>query len=136
MRPSSLIAPFLLAFLASPASAQCGPGHSGHSGNSGHQGHPSQEPAPKKVTATNTLCPVMGREVKPGRDREVVVRGKTYLVCCDGCGPAMAENYDKYLDADGRPRNAPKDPGPAKKDSKEKEARPAPPAPPAEGHKH
>ena len=133
MRPSALIAPFLLAFLASPASAQCGSGHPGHGG---HQGHTSRDPEPRKVTATNTLCPVMGREVKPGRNREVVVRGKTYLVCCDGCGPAMAEDYDKYLDADGRPRNAPKGTAPGKKEPKEGEPRPAPPAPPAEGHKH
>lgn len=133
MRPSHLIAPFLLAFVASPASAQCGPGHSGHSS---HHGSQSQEPAPKKVTATNTLCPVMGREVKPGRDREVVVRGKTYLVCCDGCGPEMAEHYDKYLDADGRPRNAPKETAPDKKVPAEGEPRPTPAAPPSEPHKH
>ena len=50
----------------------------------------------------------MGRAVKPGRDREVVVGGKTYLVCCDGCGPEMAEHKEKYLDKDGKPLNTPK----------------------------
>lgn len=133
MNNSTLLASIFFTALAIPVSAQCGPGHSG---SRGHQGHPSQEPAPKKVTATNTLCPVMGRDVKPGRDREVVVRGKTYLVCCDGCGPEMAENYDKYFDAEGRPRNAPKGTASEKTVPKEEQARPAPSAPPSEPHKH
>ena len=48
----------------------------------------------------------MGRPVKAVRDREVVVGGSTYLVCCDGCGPELAEHRGKYLDPDGRPLNA------------------------------
>lgn len=120
MKPSLLLLP-ALALLALPAQAQCGPGHHGFQRPSGHAGH--QESAPtKKVQATNTLCPVMGQPVQPGRDREVVVRGNHYLVCCDGCGPEMAEHYDKYLDPEGRPLN-----DPARKD-------PAPAQPPAPGH--
>lgn len=135
----SLLNPVLFlaaAFLVStPAFAQCGGGHRGHSGHSGHGGHGSrpdhsghQDSGPK-VTATNTLCPVMGRSVKAGRDREVVVGGKTYLVCCDGCGPEMAEHREKYLDKDGKPLNAPKK-APEKKD----EAKPEPS--PSSQHQH
>lgn len=75
----------------------------------GHGGHSQPDPPRPKVRATNTICPVMGQPVKPGRDREVVIQGGYYLVCCDGCGPKMAEQPSKYLDEDGRPRNAPKD---------------------------
>ena len=101
----------LVATLSSPLPQGCG--SSGHS-QGGHGSHGSQsqpEPSRPKVRATNTLCPVMGQPVKPGRDREVVIRGNYYLVCCDGCGPNMADNPDKYLDQEGRPKNAPKDEG-------------------------
>lgn len=98
-----------LAAITTPAQAQCGPSHGGQGGCGSGHGHGSAGEKPsKKVTATNTLCPVMGREVKPGRDREVVVGGRTYLVCCDGCGPELAEHKDKYLDKNGMPLNAPK----------------------------
>ena len=99
----------LVATLSSPLPQGCGT--SGHS-QGGHGSHGSQsqaEPSRPKVRATNTLCPVMGQPVKPERDREVVIRGNYYLVCCDGCGPNMADNPDKYLDKEGRPKNAPKD---------------------------
>ena len=101
----------LAAMLATPFPQGCGSG--GHS-QGGHGSHGSQslpEPSRPKVRSTNTLCPVMGQPVKPGRDREVVIRGNYYLVCCDGCGPDMADNPDKYLDKEGRPKNAPKDEG-------------------------
>lgn len=125
-----------LAASATPAQAQCGSsrggGHANHGSSPDHRNH--QESPTNKVQATNTVCPVMGRPVKPGRDREVVVRENYYLVCCDGCGPEMSENYDKYLDKEGRPLNTPSkdEKAPAKKDEK-----PAPPAPPThEGHQH
>ncbi len=97
----------LAATLATPLPQGCGGGHS----QGGHGGHsrPAESSQPR-VKATNTLCPVMSQPVKPGKDREVVIRGNYYLVCCDGCGPLMAENPDKYLDKEGRPKNAPKDP--------------------------
>ena len=104
-----LFSALLLAALLAPPQS--------HGGHSGHSGHSSQGPSPSrsrqeesapKVKATNTVCPVMGRAVKPGRDREVVIRGNYYLVCCDGCGPEMSEHYDKYLDKDGKPLNTPK----------------------------
>ena len=62
--------------VATPAAAQCGGGHSGHSGHGSHgsrQDHSRHQDTGPKVTATNTVCPVMGRPVKAGRDREVVV---------------------------------------------------------------
>ena len=96
----------LAATLASPLPQGCG--HSGHS--DAPQRHAQAEPDTTKVRATNTICPVMGNAVKPGRDREVVVGGEYYLVCCESCGPEMAEHRDKYLDKDGRPKNSPKEP--------------------------
>ena len=93
----------LAATLATPFPQGCGSG--GHS----QGGHSQPEPSQSKVRATNTLCPVMSQPVKPGRDREVVIRGNYYLVCCDGCGPLMADNPDKYFDKEGRPRNEPRD---------------------------
>jgi hypothetical protein len=76
----------------------------------------------------------MGEAVKPGRDQEVVIRGRSYLVCCDGCGPKMAEHYDEYLDQDGRPLNDPKrDPN---ADPKKDAEKPMPPPPAHEGHQH
>lgn len=122
----------LVALSSSPAFGQCGPGHGGHGGHGGHDSGNSharhEEPAPK-VTATNKVCPVMGRPVKAGRDMQVVVGGNTYLVCCPGCGPEMAEHKEKYLGKDGKPLNAPKEEDPKKEEPKPE---PAPQAP----HKH
>ena len=87
-----------------PSFAQCS-AHSGHGDHATHD-HAGNQDSARKVTATNTLCPVMGEAVKPGRDKEVVVNGNTYLVCCDGCGPEMAEHKEAYLDKDGKPLNA------------------------------
>ena len=142
MNVSTLLLPALLALSVAPAYAQCGGGPSGHGGGqSGHstaQDHSGHQDSGPKVKATNTICPVMGREVKPGRDREVVIRGNYYLVCCDGCGPDMSENHDKYLDKEGQPLNDPKrnpkaDP---KSEPKKDEGKPAPAAPAHEGHQH
>lgn len=130
----------ILAASAAPAQAQCGPsrggGHANHGSSADHRNH--QESSTNKVHAINTICPAMEQPVKPGRDREVVIRGNYYLVCCDGCGPELAENYDKYFDKEGRPLNAPsKDDGTSTRKD-EKPAPPAPaPAPPAHGgHQH
>ncbi len=124
--------PILFFMAMTPAFAQ----HS-HSGGSSQpspsrsRDYSGQEDNEPKVHATNTICPVMGRPVKPGRDREVVIRGNYYLVCCDGCGPDMSEHYDKYLDKEGRPLNDPKrQPKPDPKKDADKPV-PAPPAPKA-----
>jgi len=57
---------------------------------------------------TNTICPVMGNAVTPGKSPIVKVRGRQYYVCCAGCAPKLEKDPDKYLDKDGRPKNAPK----------------------------
>ncbi len=124
MSISTLIFPTLLALSVAPAYAQCGHHHDGAMDHSGHQ-----EGGPE-VRATNTVCPVMGEAVSPGHDREVFVRGNYYLVCCGGCGPELAAHYDKYLDQDGMPLNAPhRDPRSAKE-------RPAPAPDAHEEHRH
>ncbi len=134
MNISNLLLPTLLTLSVAPAHAQCGGGQSGHGGHSAVQDHSGHQDSDPKVKATNTICPVMGREVKPGRDREVVIRGNYYLVCCDGCGPDMSENHDKYLDKEGQPRNDPKrDP---KADPKKEVEKPVPAPPVHEGHQH
>lgn len=134
MNASSLILPLLLLAVV-PAMAQCGPGHGGHSGHGDSGDHPGHiQETGSKVKATNTICPVMGQPVKPGRDREVVIRGNYYLVCCDGCGPEMSEHYDKYLDPDGRPLNDPKRKAP--EDPKRDGEKPAPNPQGHEGHQH
>lgn len=99
------------AALTMPIPQSCGhsgQSHGGHGGHGGHKGPAQPEPSRPKVRATNTVCPVMGQPVVPGRDREVVLPEGYYLVCCDGCGPELADHKDKYLDKDGRPKNAPK----------------------------
>lgn len=54
-------------------------------------------PAP----ATNTVCPVMGGKVTAGKSPTVVVRGRTYLLCCNGCDAKLKANPDTYLSKDG-----------------------------------
>ncbi|MBI1754040.1 MAG: hypothetical protein HY014_10160 [Acidobacteria bacterium] len=125
----------LLLLSALPALAQCGSGRGGHSGHGGSGDHSAHvQEAESKGKATNTICPVMGQPVKPGRDREVVVRGNHYLVCCDGCGPEMSEHDDKYLDPEGRPLNDPKRKAP--EDPKRAGEKPAPSPQGHEGHLH
>lgn len=136
MKASHILFPLSLVIFALPAQAQHshGGGHSDHGSGRG-QAQPQEDTLPK-FHATNTICPVMGRPVKPGRDREVVIRGNYYFVCCDGCGPAMSEQYDKYLDKDGKPLNDPKnDPKKGTDKPADKAAdKPAPATP--EAHQH
>jgi hypothetical protein len=137
MNATTLILPLLMTFASAPVMAQCGPSSGGHSGHGGHgtsQDHSGHQESGPKVKATNMICPVMGQPVKPGRDREVVIRGNYYLVCCDGCGPEMSEHYDKYLDPDGRPLNDPK--RNSQSDSKKDEGKAAPAPQGHEGHQH
>lgn len=108
MKISTLLFPAALALAITPVHAQCGGGHSGHSDNGPAHNHSAHQESSARVKATNTICPVMGEAVTPGHDREVVIRGHYYLVCCGGCGPEMSEHYDKYLDQEGRPLNDPK----------------------------
>ncbi len=63
-------------------------------------------PAPKP--ATNTICPVLGNKVTPGKSPKVVVQGREYYLCCAGCDTKLEKEPGKYLEKDGTPRNAKK----------------------------
>ena len=65
---------------------------------------PGEAPKP----ATNTLCPVVGDKVTPGKSPKVVVRGQEYYLCCGGmgCDKKLLADPDKYLEKDGTPKNA------------------------------
>jgi len=67
----------------------------------------AQEQSVKPEPATNTICPVMGNAVGE-KSTVVVVRGKSYRICCAPCGQKMEKNPDKYLEQDGTPKNAKK----------------------------
>lgn len=64
-------------------------------------------PADKAAPATNTLCPVLGGKVSE-KSKTVVVRGRTYRICCGGCDTQLLKDPDKYLLKDGTPKNAKK----------------------------
>ncbi len=55
--------------------------------------------APK--AATNTVCPVLGGKVTPGKSPKVVVRGQEYYLCCAGCDKQLLANPEAYLEKDG-----------------------------------
>ncbi|MGA2079227.1 MAG: hypothetical protein ABSH53_01230 [Holophaga sp.] len=61
--------------------------------------------APAVKPATNTLCPVLGGKVD-AKGPTVVVRGREYRLCCAGCDAELKAHPDKYLKADGTPKNA------------------------------
>jgi hypothetical protein len=108
MTLSMLLLPALLALQAVPAAAQCCAPKAAPAPHrdQARTGSTPSEGAPA-AKAVNTVCPVMGSPVKAGRDTEVTVREKVYLVCCGGCGPEMVEHPAKYLDEAGRPLNDP-----------------------------
>jgi YHS domain-containing protein len=64
--------------------------------------------APAPRPATNTVCPVLGNKVTPGKSPKVVVRGQEYYLCCAGCDTKLAQEPNKYLEKDGTPKNAKK----------------------------
>jgi YHS domain-containing protein len=57
----------------------------------------AQEP-PKP--AENTLCPVMKQKVNE-KSKTVVVRGRSYRICCPPCATKLEKEPDKYLNPDG-----------------------------------
>jgi len=63
---------------------------------------------PTAAAPTNTICPVLGKAVTPGKSPVVTVKGRQYYICCPGCDDKLVKDPDKYLDKDGRPKNAPK----------------------------
>ena len=62
-------------------------------------------PSPAPKPATNALCPVTGEKVSAASPK-AVVRGQEYFLCCKGCKAKLEKDPDKYLTADGTPRNA------------------------------
>lgn len=62
-------------------------------------------PADAPKPATNTKCPVTGEAIT-AKSGKVVVKGQSYAICCSSCGPKMQKDPDKYLKADGTPKNA------------------------------
>lgn len=61
---------------------------------------------PAASTPTNTLCPVMGNAVTPGKSPIVKVNGREYYICCPGCRSDLEKTPGKYLNKDGTPKNA------------------------------
>ena len=59
-----------------------------------------------KAAPTNTICPVRGDSVTPGKSPVVTVRGRQYYLCCAECDGMLTKNPDKYLQKDGTPKNA------------------------------
>lgn len=62
--------------------------------------------ASAKTAPANTICPVLGHAVTPGKSPIVTVRGRAYYICCTGCDTKLAKNPDDYLGKDGTPKNA------------------------------
>ncbi|MBL0312580.1 MAG: TRASH domain-containing protein [Holophagaceae bacterium] len=61
---------------------------------------------PATAAPTNTICPVLGNAVTPGKSPIVTVRGRQYYICCPGCDAKLIKNPDQYLEKDGTPKNA------------------------------
>jgi hypothetical protein len=55
--------------------------------------------------ASNGRCPVLGNPVA-NRNQSVAVRERNYFVCCSECGERLVADPDKFIDQDGRPKNA------------------------------
>ena len=55
---------------------------------------------------TNTVCPVLGNPVTPGKSAVVKVRGHEYYVCCADCQAKLKAHPARYLAKDGTPLNA------------------------------
>ena len=62
--------------------------------------------SPSMGGPTNTICPVLGNAVTPGKSPIVKVKGHEYYVCCADCISKLEKNPDKYLEKDGTPKNA------------------------------
>lgn len=55
--------------------------------------------------ATNGRCPVLGNPVAD-RNQSITVRGRNYFICCSECGERLVADPDKFLDQNGKPKNA------------------------------
>ena len=68
---------------------------------------PSTTPVMSRMAAdeVSSVCPVCGKAIAPGTGMKVMVRGQEYTVDEKACGDELAANPDKYLNADGTPKN-------------------------------
>jgi YHS domain-containing protein len=57
------------------------------------------------VDEVSAVCPVCGKPIAPGTGIKVMVRGQEYTVDDKSCGEELTTNPDKYLNADGTPKN-------------------------------
>lgn len=65
--------------------------------------------APAAVAAvSNTTCPVCGKSIEPGQGTKITVRGREYAVDDQACSEQLMTDPDKFLEADGTPKNAKK----------------------------
>lgn len=67
-----------------------------------------QEPAssPQKADVDgSTKCPVTGRKLAATEGVTVSVKGNSYRVSDDTAGKELSKHPDKYLNADGTPKN-------------------------------
>ncbi len=62
--------------------------------------------SPTASAPTNTICPVLGNAVTPGKSPIVTVKGRQYYICCSGCDKQLLADPSKYLEKDGTPKNA------------------------------
>jgi hypothetical protein len=70
---------------------------------------PAETTPVMSVAEAAAVCPVCGKPVAPGEGSKVMVRGQEYAVSDKACGDELVANPDKYLDADGTPKNAKKE---------------------------
>lgn len=71
--------------------------------SSGHTGMPQSHAT---AAPANTICPVTGNPVTPGKSAIVKVKGREYYVCCPDCISKLQSAPDQYLEKDGTPKNA------------------------------
>jgi len=72
---------------------------------------PAKAPARQSVTsesAAAAICPVDGNKVAEGKGVKATVHDREYTVCNAACAAELKKNPDKYLEADGTPKNSKK----------------------------
>ena len=69
-------------------------------------GHACKPQAHATTAPANTICPVTGNPVTPGKSAVVKVKGREYYVCCPDCVSKLQTAPDQYLEKDGTPKNA------------------------------
>lgn len=57
----------------------------------------AEEAKKELVNAGNTVCPVMGTKVEPGKALTVEYGGKLYNVCCPVCVKEFKKSPEKYV---------------------------------------